>query len=143
MYRAAALVLTLLALSLAPPASTALADDFGTPVAGQHVYDRAGVLAPDEIRMLERKAANLEASGAPTILYLQVKSATLSQAKRDARDLMDAWDVQSAAGSRDGFVMLFDLEPGATQHGQAGLFAGRQHAGGGFPRPSWTASRPT
>jgi uncharacterized membrane protein YgcG len=104
------------------------ADEFGPRVPGQHVYDRAGVLSPAEIQRLERQAGALDALGAPTVIFVQTKTASLDQAEQDARNLMDSWDVQSANGARDGFVMLFDLTPGNPPHGQVGLFAGARHA---------------
>jgi uncharacterized membrane protein YgcG len=122
--RALVTVVVLLALSTAG----VRADEFGPRVPGQHVYDRAGILSPAQLQTLERKAAALDALGAPTVVFVQTKSASLEQAKQDARTLMDTWDVQSSNGARDGFVMLFDLTPGNTQHGQVGLFAGARHA---------------
>jgi uncharacterized membrane protein YgcG len=114
-------------------AAAGRADEFGSRVPGQHVYDRAGVLSATDIQTLERKAAALDALGAPTVIFIQTKSASLEQAQQDARSLMDSWDVESSRGAHDGFVMLFDLTPGNTQHGQVGLFAGARHVSAALP----------
>lgn len=117
-------VLVLLAV-LGP--SVAQADDFGQPVSGQHVYDRASLLTQDQVRMIEARASSLDRMGAPTVVFIQVKSATQEQAQQDARDLMDTWNVQSATNAHDGFVMLLDLNPSDTHHGEVGLFSGAAH----------------
>src|SRR5262249_55263372 len=52
------------------------ASDFGTPTPGQHVYDTAGVLTPAETQALERRAADLAASGTPVVVYLRVQDAS-------------------------------------------------------------------
>jgi uncharacterized membrane protein YgcG len=109
------------------------ADEFGPRAPGQHVYDRAGVLSSTDTQALERKASALDALGAPTVIFIQTKTASLEQAQQDARNLMDSWDVQSANGAHDGFVMLFDLTPGNPPHGQVGLFAGARHASAALP----------
>jgi uncharacterized membrane protein YgcG len=101
------------------------ADDFGARSSSQHVYDRAGILSPQDTSSLEQKASELLRAGAPTVVYVRVKEATLAQARQEARDLMDAWNVESSANARDGLVMLVDLKPDDTQHGQLGLFAGQ------------------
>ena len=36
--------------------SAAFADEFGSHSSGQHVYDRASVLSPDQVQMLKRGA---------------------------------------------------------------------------------------
>jgi uncharacterized membrane protein YgcG len=109
-------------------ACAVFADEFGSRTRGQHVYDRANVLRLDQVQMLEQRAATLDALGAPTIVYVRVETATQAQVQAQARQLMDEWDVESARGAHDGFVMLFDLTPGDTRHGQVGMFAGEEHA---------------
>jgi uncharacterized membrane protein YgcG len=122
--RVAVSALALVTLSTA----SAFADDsFGTHLPGQHVYDRANVLRADQLQNLETRAAKLDALGAPTVIYLRVESASQAQAQQEARELMDAWDVESSHGAHDGFVMLFDLTPGNTEHGQVAMFAGAKH----------------
>ncbi len=130
MHRSSAALLVALACVLTVSVGSAAADDFGARVAGQHVYDRSGVLTSDQVQVLEDRVATLEGAHIPAVIYIQVKSATLQQAQQDARNLMDAWNVQSAEGARDGFVMFFDLTPGDTRHGQVGLFAGGTYARG-------------
>jgi uncharacterized membrane protein YgcG len=106
--------------------NTALAaDDFGVHSGSQHVYDRAGILSAQDKSTLEQKASELQRAGAPTVVYVRVKDSTLAQAKQEARDLMDAWNVESSANAHDGLVVMVDLKPDDTQHGQLGLFAGQ------------------
>ena len=126
--RAAIALLVAVAVLSTLFASAASADEFGSHSPGQHVYDRANVLRPDEVKMLEQRAATLDALGAPTVVYVRVEAASQAEVQQEARQLMDAWDVESAHGAHDGFVMLFDLTPGNTQHGQVGMFAGAEHA---------------
>lgn len=97
------------------------------PVAGQHVYDCAHLLTASEVATLEVDAAKVDQAGAPTVVYLQVKDATAQQTWQDAVDLMNRWDVESHPGAHDGFVMVFDLQPGNLRHGQVALFAGAKH----------------
>jgi uncharacterized membrane protein YgcG len=126
---AVALLATLSALSTIFASAAAADDDFGSHSPGQHVYDRANVLRSDQVQTLEQRAATLDALGAPTIVYVRVQAATQSEVQQEARELMDAWDVESARGAHDGFVVVVDLTPGNTQHGQLGMFAGAEHAG--------------
>jgi uncharacterized membrane protein YgcG len=121
-----AVVAVVMLLALSTPGVRA--DEFGPRAPGQHVYDRAGVLSAEQIQTLERKAGVLDALGAPTVVFVQTKSASLEQAQQDARNLMDSWDVQSSSSAHDGFVMLLDLTPGNPRHGQVGLFAGARYA---------------
>jgi uncharacterized membrane protein YgcG len=117
-----------LALLLALGATPVLADDFGTHQAGQHVYDRAEVLPADGVADLESRAGALDRAGAPTVVYLRRKAADEAATRQDARDLMDAWHVESAAGARDGLVVLLNLKPADPHHGSVGLVAGSAHA---------------
>jgi uncharacterized membrane protein YgcG len=127
----AAAVAGTVAAVLALGATAASADDWGQRVAGQHVYDTAHVLTPAQVSDLERSAAAVDRAGAPAVVYLRRKAADDPTARRDARDLMDAWTVESSPGARDGLVLLFDLRPADTNHGSAALVAGASHAGGG------------
>ena len=111
--------------------SSLSANNFGQPVPGQHIYDQAGVLSTEQINVLEQHARQVEAAGAPVVVYLQAKTATYSQTEQDARDLMDQWDVQSAPSAHDGLVFFFNLKPGDLHHGEAALFAGAKHYDGG------------
>jgi uncharacterized membrane protein YgcG len=129
-WRAAAVAGTV-AAALALGATAASADDWEHRVANQHVYDTAHVLTPAQVSDLERSAAAVDRAGAPVVVYLRRKAADDPTARRDARDLMDAWTVESSPGARDGLVLLFDLRPADTNHGSAALVAGASHAGGG------------
>src|SRR5215831_8138469 len=107
------------------------ASDFGTPTPGQHIYDRAGVLTPTETQALERRAADLTASGTPVVVYLREQDASQTQTRNDASDLMDAWNVQSAPDARDGLVIFLNLRRDDQHYGQAALFAGRRYVDDG------------
>jgi len=110
----------------------ALADDgFGTRQPDRHVYDNAAVLTSDEVAALEQQAANMDKAGAPTVVYLRTKSADTATTQQDARDLMDAWRVESSPATRDGLVVLLNLKPGDTRRGSAALVAGAHHVDGG------------
>ncbi len=130
--RAIALLLSvpiLLILNLA--VSTAAVSSYGQPVTGQHIYDEANVLTPDQISNLEQHARDVEAAGAPVVVYLQAKSANYDDTEQDAKDLMDQWDVESEPGAKDGLVIFFNLKPSDLHHGQVALFAGQTHYDGG------------
>jgi uncharacterized membrane protein YgcG len=96
-------------------------------VAGQRVYDCANLLTTQETANLERPAAAVAQAGAPTIVYLQTRSATAEETLQDAIDLMNRWNVESKPGAHDGFVMFFNLQPGNLRHGQVALYAGEKH----------------
>lgn len=123
-----------LALSAASPAHAASEGSCDGPVAGRHVYDCAGILTAAEVADIEAHAAAVEQAGAPTIVYLQVRDATVDETIQDASDLMNSWDVESSPGARDGFVMLLNLQPGNERHGQVALFAGEKHFQGNLPQ---------
>ncbi len=122
---------TLTFLALITGQSALGVSNFGQPVPGQHIYDQAGVLTIDQKSMLEQHARQVEAAGAPVVVYLQAKSANYSQTEQDARDLMDQWNVQSAPDAHDGLVFFFNLKPNDLHHGEAALFAGAKHYDGG------------
>ncbi|MFN8536418.1 MAG: DUF2207 domain-containing protein [Thermomicrobiales bacterium] len=117
----------LVALVAAGCAQTGSADGFGQPESGRRVYDRAGVLAASEVRYLEERAGRVAQAGAPIVVFLRVRDADYDETEQDARDLMGAWDVQSAPDARDGVVIFLNLEPGNTRHGQVALYAGQRH----------------
>lgn len=124
-------LLLLLAIALASPrhaVASPAQESCAGPVAGQHIYDCAHLLSPDETSMLEARAAAVDRAGAPTIVYLQARNASAEQALQDAIDLMTRWGVESRPGVRDGFVMFFDLQPGNLRHGQVALYAGAKHS---------------
>lgn len=105
----------------APPAGPPYPD----AVAGQRVYDYAGIFSPAAITEAESIIAGIETrSGAQVTVYTQIKPAsdTLDKANADARSLMDQWGV-GRKGIDDGLVILFDMETN-RRHGQVSLYAG-------------------
>jgi len=124
----AAMIVSLLLLLASP---TIAATEYGEPVPGQHIYDTTGLLPPDEIADLESRAAAVEAAGAPVVVYLQARDASRSETEADARNLMDAWDVQSAPGAHDGVVLFFNLKPDNLRRGEVFIYAGEKHFDGG------------
>jgi len=101
------------------------AADFGTPIPGQHIYDRAGVLDSAAVAALEAQARTVEQAGVPIVVYLQRKHATYDDTVRDGRALMDAWDIESKPNARDGIVLFLNLEPNDPKHGQFAIIAGK------------------
>ncbi len=98
---------------------------YPTPVAGQHVYDTAGVLSVATVAEAERISAGIEArTGSQVVVYTQLKpeSDTPAAAEADARALIDQWGI-GRAGLDDGLVVLFDLDE-TLRHGQVQLYAG-------------------
>lgn len=117
----------------APSAHAAPRTDCTGPIPGKHVYDCVGLLTSAEIANLETHAKAVEQAGAPTVIYLQAKDATQDETRQDAIDLMNRWDVESAPGARDGFVMFLNLNLSNTRHGEVVLYAGKKHADGNLP----------
>jgi uncharacterized membrane protein YgcG len=133
-WRAVLLALVLVTLagtlgSFAPTAhaATTAPNSCLGPVAGQRVYDCANLLTTQEAPNLEQQAAAVAQAGAPTIVYLQTRSATAEETLQDAIDLMNRWNVESKSGAHDGFVMFFNLQPNNLRHGQVALYAGEKH----------------
>ncbi|HEX3271481.1 MAG TPA: TPM domain-containing protein [Ktedonobacterales bacterium] len=123
----ALLAAVLIPFLLAACASTAQPlQRFGERVSGQHVYDRAGILTPDEIADLETHAAAVERAGAPTVVYLQVRDASRDETIQDGRDLMQAWNAESSSGARDGVVIFVNLLSDNERHGEAAIIAGQK-----------------
>ncbi len=121
------LTILMLMMIVGSMGATIAAPDFGQRIAGQHVYDRAGVLTTEEKADLERRAGEVERVGAPVVVYLQARKANYQQTEQDAADLMEAWDIQSAPGAHDGLVIFLNLNPGDLKHGQFSIFAGAKH----------------
>jgi uncharacterized membrane protein YgcG len=124
-------LLLTLALVVSGVQHVGAADDFGAQEPGRHVYDRAGLLTDAEVRDLETRAAAVERAGAPVVVYLRAQKANSDETSKDARELMDAWDVQSAPNARDGIVIFLNLKPGDLRHGEAAIWAGQHHTDGG------------
>ncbi len=101
--------------------------DFGQQMPDQRIYDRAQVLSSADTAMLAAKAQALTTAGAPTIVYIRVMDSSPDESVQDARNLMNAWNIESANGAHDGFVVFMNLKPGDTAHGTVGLFAGAKH----------------
>jgi uncharacterized protein len=114
--------LTLVVPALAtPPAGPPYPD----AVAGQRVYDYAGIFSAQTVDEAERIIADIEQrTGAQVAVYTQVKpeSDSIDKANTDARALMDQWGV-GRKGIDDGLVILFDMQDN-LQHGQVSLYAG-------------------
>ena len=94
------------------------------PVAGQSVYDYAGVFSAATVAASERAITEIEArTGTEIVVYTQLKpGATTASTELDARALMDEWGVGHARGD-DGLVILWNLDE-TLKHGQVQLFAG-------------------
>ncbi|HEX9069257.1 MAG TPA: TPM domain-containing protein, partial [Ktedonobacterales bacterium] len=129
-----AIPLLLVVSVLAACAGSSSAQSFGTPVAGQRVYDIARVLTASEIADIEQHASAVAQAGAPVIIYLRKQDSTTSATVNDAKALMDAWDVQSATGAHDGLVIFLNLKPSDPKHGSAALYAGAKHANASLPQ---------
>ena len=95
--RLAILITALLALAM-PRTAALAASGYGHPTPGQHIYDRTGLLRPDELADLERRANAALRAGAPTVVYLQARHADYPATYKDAQTLMAAWGVESASG---------------------------------------------
>jgi uncharacterized membrane protein YgcG len=110
-----------LSVGAAPPAGPPYPD----AVAGQRVYDYAGIFSPGAIAAAEQTIETIEdRTGAQVAVYTQVKPAsdTLDAANSDAEALMDQWGV-GRKGFDDGLVILFDMQ-GNLIHGEVSLYGG-------------------
>ena len=120
-----ALVMALFVATLAAVGMRAAGPPYPPPVAGQRVYDTAGVLSPSTIAQAEAISRGIEArTGAQVVVYTQVKpeSDTPDLAAQDAADLIDQWGI-GRKGFDDGLVILYDLDE-SRRHGQVQLYAG-------------------
>jgi uncharacterized membrane protein YgcG len=111
-------------------AVTAAGPPFPDPVAGQRVYDEAGVLRAATKQQAQATIDGIEArTGAQVVVYAQLVSddITTAQAEQDAIALMDQWGV-GRKGIDDGLVILFDLKRSDPCHGQVQLYAGPGYA---------------
>lgn len=109
------------------------AENFGQPEVGRYIYDQSGLLTAAEVRDLETRAAAVVRAGAPTIVYIRSQDADEDATLADAQELMDAWNVQSASGARDGVVVFLNLDPDNQRRGQAAIWAGKRQAQGNLP----------
>ena len=97
---------------------------FPDPVAGQSVYDEAGVLSASVVDQLEQEIGDVEdRSGADIVLYLRVMpGATGDENLAAARVLMRQWGVGGDRNA-DAFVILISFDE-SREHGQLSTFAG-------------------
>jgi uncharacterized membrane protein YgcG len=120
-----ALLAIVAVLALGGSRSFAAGPPYPNPVAGQRVYDEAGVLSSQAVRQAETIIAGIEQrTGAQVVVYTQVKpqSSTPADAERDAAALIDQWGI-GRKGFDDSLVILLDLDDSRC-HGQAQLYAG-------------------
>lgn len=84
--------------------------DFGNRVPGQRIYDQTGLLSSTDLVSLDRRAASIEQSGVPVVVYIRPTGSDASDTESDARALMQSWDVESVPGAADGLVLLLDID---------------------------------
>ena len=99
---------------------------FPEPVAGQAVYDTAGLLDAPTIADAEATIDRIEErTGAEVVVYTQVKpGATTESTEEDAIALIDQWGV-GRAGFDDGLAILMNVytEAGGRVRGHVQLYA--------------------
>ncbi|MFI5261238.1 MAG: TPM domain-containing protein, partial [Candidatus Limnocylindrales bacterium] len=125
MVKLATATLGLLALALLAAAPAAAAGPpYPSPVAGQYVYDTAGVFAPTVIDHVQAEIAAIQArSGVEIVVYTQVRPGVDEQMARDDADALgNQWGV-GQRGFDNGLVILFDLDASRC-HGQVRLDPG-------------------
>ncbi len=84
--------------------------DFGSRVPGQRIYDQTGLLTSSDLMTLDRRAAAIERSGVPVVVYVRPAGPDVIDTRSDARALMRSWDVESGPGAADGLVLLLDVD---------------------------------
>lgn len=102
----------------------ALADDEESP---SGLQDDAGVFTDNERAEIEQAIAGVERAGAPAVVYLRLFETSEDRAVRDAQQLMEDQEIESAPGARDGVVMFFNLDPDDPDRGEFGVVAGEVH----------------
>src|SRR5439155_10052471 len=130
-------IVALLALSRLVAASSPPGPPFPPPVAGERVYDTAGIFRADTLSRGRALIAQAEStSQAQIVVYTQVKpeSDTPAEAQADADALGTQWGV-GRQGFDDGLVILFDLDTSLC-HGQVQLDAGADSRQPICPTPS-------
>jgi uncharacterized membrane protein YgcG len=97
---------------------------YPAPVAGQYVYDTAGVFSPGVVEQVQSKIAAIrQRTGAEIVVYTQVKPGVDEQGARDDADALgNQWGV-GQAGFDNGLVILFDLDE-TRCHGEVRLDPG-------------------
>jgi uncharacterized membrane protein YgcG len=115
-----ALLMALRRIAAPPPGPS-----FPDAVAGQTVYDFAGIFSVATVAEAERIVSGIEErTGAQVRVYTQVKpeSDSRERAGDDAQALMDQWGV-GRKGFDDGLVILFDMQAN-LEKGVVSLYAG-------------------
>ena len=122
-------VLLWLLLWLAPAATraeTPVGPPFPDPVAGQTVYDTAGLFSQATIANAEVTIARIEQrTGAEVVVYTQLNAgATTESTEQDAIALIDQWGV-GRQGFDDGLAIFFNVYRGSDGRvrGQVQLYA--------------------
>jgi uncharacterized membrane protein YgcG len=113
-------------VSAASPSPPPPGPPFPEPIAGQAVYDYAGVFDSSTVLNAEQIVDAVEAqTKAEIVVYTQAlgrDDITTTEARAHAAALMNEWGV-GRAGANDGLVILFDLDT-SLKHGQVQLYAG-------------------
>ena len=91
------------------------------------LHDTAGVFSDQERREIEDAIRDVEAAGAPTVVYLRLLHTVSDRAVEHGQRLMEAWEIESEPGARDGVVIFFNLEPDDPDRGEFGIVAGETH----------------
>lgn len=104
---------------------------FEDPPREPGLHDDAGVFNAQERSEIEQAIGQVEETGAPTVVYLRLLHTVSDRAIGDGQRLMEAWELESAPGARDGVVMFFNLEPDDPNRGEFGIVAGETHYDGG------------
>lgn len=123
--RTASLLAAIALVSLAMVRPALAGPPFPEPVAGQRVYDTAGIWSAATTTAAEGIVAAIERqTSAQVVVYSQIKSVgvTGAQAEADAQALGTQWGV-GRQGFNDGLVILFDIEPNRV-HGQVAMVGG-------------------
>ncbi len=100
--------------------------DFGTQVPGQRIYDQTGLLTSTDLVSLDLRAAAIERSGVPVVVYIRSSKPDADDTRADARALMRSWGVESGPGADDGLVLLLDVDRLAGDPDHVALIPGEQ-----------------
>lgn len=119
------LLLTVCSVITATLPFTAMAANGGPGSTG--LFDLAEKFSDNERSAIETAISDVEAAGAPTVVYLQLLHTDDDRAVEYGQELMEDWEVESAPGARDGVVMFFNLDPDDTDRGEFGVVAGETH----------------
>ncbi len=84
--------------------------DFGSRVPGQRIYDQTGLLNSTDLISLDQRAAAIEQSGVPVVVYIRSSKPDADDTRADAEALMQSWGVESGPGADDGLVLFLDVD---------------------------------